>query len=134
MKHKLIIIFLMCTIPVLAVNNQSVKKIDVDKANKLISSNENNPDFVILDVRTPEEFSSGHLQNAVNIDYKSDNFKNELDKLDKQKTYVVHCRSGGRAAASVDIMKELGFENVYDMGGIVQWQEQGYDITKPENK
>ena len=139
MKHIniLIIISLVYIIPVLAVNsqeNQSVKKIDSVEAHKLITDNEINPDFVILDVRTPEEFNSGHIQNAINIDYKSSNFKDEVNKLDKNKIYAVYCHSGRRAAASADIMEQLGFKNLYNIGGVLQWQEAGYKLTDPENK
>ena len=139
MKHIniLIIISLVYIIPVLAVNsqeNQSVKKIDSVEAHKLITDNEINPDFVILDVRTPEEFNSGHIQNAINIDYKSANFRDEVNKLDKNKIYVVYCHSGRRATPSGDIMEQLGFKNIYNIGGVLQWQEAGYKLTDPENK
>ena len=135
--NKIIIIFLICTVPILAVNSQDyqiVKKIDSVEANKLITDNEINPDFVILDVRTPEEFNSGHIENAINIDYKSTNFKDEVKKLDKNKIYVVYCHSGRRAAASGDIMEQLGFKNIYNIGGVLQWQEAGYKLTDPESK
>ena len=134
---NLIILFLLLLIPVIAVNsqeNQSVNKIDSVEAHKLITDNEINPDFVILDVRTPEEFNSGHIQNAINIDYKSSNFKDEVNKLDKNKIYAVYCHSGRRAAASADIMEELGFKNIYNIGGVLQWQEAGYKLTDPENQ
>ena len=134
---RLLVISLVFMVPVLAVNsqeNQSVKKIDSVDAHKLITDNEINPDFVILDVRTPEEYNSGHIRNAINIDYKSSNFKDEVNKLDKNKIYAVYCHSGRRAAASADIMEELGFKNIYNIGGVLQWQEAGYKLTDPENQ
>jgi len=100
----------------------------------LIQENKNNPDFVILDVRTPKEFNSGHIENAANIDYKSKDFKEKVDKLDKNKTYALYCRSGRRAAASSDIMAELGFKHIYQFGGVKQWQEVGYSLTSPEGQ
>jgi len=100
----------------------------------LIKENKNNPDFVILDVRTPKEFNSGHIENAANIDYKSKDFKEKVDKLDKDKTYALYCGSGRRAAASSDIMGELGFKHIYDFGGIKEWKDAGYKLTPAEGQ
>ena len=86
---------------------------------------------MILDVRTPEEFSSGHLEDAVNINYYSINFQNDLAKLDKTKTYLIYCRSGSRSGRSLNLMKQLGFIRVYNVsGGILQWEKEGYRITQ----
>ena len=52
---------------------------------------------MILDVRTAEEYSGGHIEGSTNIDVKSESFKEEVGKLDKSKTYLVHCRTGGGA-------------------------------------
>ena len=139
MKHKniLIVAFLILITPLYVCASSdkgNVKKIDSTQAHKLIEDNAKNPDFVILDVRTPGEYNSGHINNAMNVDYKSDNFKDEVNKLDKNKTYAVYCHSGGRAAASADIMEQLGFKNIYEIGGVKQWQEAGYELTPPENK
>jgi rhodanese-related sulfurtransferase len=63
------------------------------------------------------------------IDYYSDTFKNELDKLDKNKTYLIYCRTGRRTGLTLDIMEEPGFIEVYNMlGGITQWQAKGYPV------
>ena len=110
-----------------------VKNLNTQEGYKLIEQNKNNPDFVILDVRTPDEFNSGHIQNAVNIDYKNPDFRENVDKLDKNKTYALYCRSGRRAVASSDIMADLGFKDIYQFGGVKQWQEAGYILTPQEN-
>ena len=61
------------------------------------------------------------------IDFYSDNFENELDKLDKNNTYLIYCRTGRRTGLTLSIMEELGFLRVYNMiGGITQWKEKGY--------
>jgi 3-mercaptopyruvate sulfurtransferase SseA len=60
--------------------------------------NQNDPDFVIIDCRTPEEYAGGHIEDSVNIDYRSDAFGDELEKLDRDRTYLIYCRSGGAAA------------------------------------
>ena len=84
-----------------------------------------NPKAVVLDIRTPAEFNEGHIPNAVNIDYKADSFESELGKLDRDATYVMHCRSGRRSANSFETFKKLGFKNVVHMDdGILGWKEE----------
>jgi len=84
---------------------------------------ENNPDAVLLDVRTAEEFRSGHLPNALNIDIHSPAFMAELDKLEKDKYYLVYCRSGARSYNACNIMVNNGFAKMANMmGGIVSWR------------
>ena len=81
--------------------------------------------------RTPEEFAEGHLENAVNIDYKSDTFKNEVDKLDRNGTYLIYCLSSRRSRYFQLIMKEKEFMEVYNMlGGILGWEDEGYAIVE----
>ena len=97
----------------------------------LIQANINNPDFVILDVRTPDEFSSGHLSGAINIDYEAATFKDDILKLDKDFTYLVYCRTGVRSGMAQNIMKEAGFKNVTSLiGGITEWMAQGFTVVK----
>jgi rhodanese-related sulfurtransferase len=104
-------------------NSDSFPTISPDKAVKLIKSNENNPEFVILDVRTVPEFEEAHLPEAMNLDFFSENFKEELAKKDKNKIYLVYCKSGKRSLNSVKIMEEMGFKEVYNLeGGIMKWQ------------
>ncbi|MCF4102469.1 rhodanese-like domain-containing protein [Gillisia sp. M10.2A] len=90
---------------------------------------ENTEDAVILDVRTEEEFIEGYIPEAKNIDiYKGQEFLDEVNKLDKSKTYYVYCRSGARSAQACALMHQEGFENAYNlMGGITEWDG---DIAK----
>lgn len=68
---------------------------------------------VILDVRTVDEYSNGHIPSAKNIDVlQSSAFKQQIESLPKNKTYLVYCRSGKRSATALNIMKESGFINV----------------------
>ncbi len=71
--------------------------------------------YIILDVRTPEEFQEQHLKNAINIDFYDSNFEQQLQKLDKNKRYVIYCRSGARSAIVLKWMKKLGFKEVYNI-------------------
>jgi rhodanese-related sulfurtransferase len=105
--------------------------ITTKEAFDLIQNNSENPDFVILDVRTLDEYNSGHIENASMLDFYNESFADDLDQLDKNDTYVVYCRTGNRSRSATDIMVELGFIDVYNMlGGIVQWDKDGYKIVK----
>tara|TARA_B100001093_G_scaffold272148_1_gene260099 strand:- start:209 stop:517 length:309 start_codon:yes stop_codon:yes gene_type:complete len=79
---------------------------------------------VTLDVRTPDEFNTSRISNSVNIDfYNPQLFIEEVQKLDKNVSYFVYCRTGVRSANSCLLMKELGFNNTYNLiGGIVDWK------------
>lgn len=110
---------------------EGVKQISAKDAASLIEQNKNNPDFIILDVRTQQEYSEGHIENAINMDVKSESFMEDAGKLDSGKTYIIHCRSGNRSAMAGAQLEELGFINVYDIkGGIVAWEEEGYPVAK----
>ena len=138
------LIFLAMILPILFVNvghadkdqkqpdgqTKGVKDIGVEEANQMIRNGQNQGNLVIIDVRTPEEFNQEHIENASNIDFYSDNFKAELNKLDKNKTYVIHCQSGGRSSRALEIMRELGFREAYNMGGIIEWKENGFPTTR----
>jgi rhodanese-related sulfurtransferase len=97
----------------------------------MIEENQDNPGLIIIDVRTQAEFDSGHIENAVNLDYNSDSFQQELDSLDKDKTYLVYCAVGVRSASALEMMEELGFMEAYNMlEGINQWQADGLPVTE----
>jgi len=110
---------------------QIIEDITPQEALTLIQENQNNPDFVIIDVRTPEEFAEGYIENAVIIDFRSETFMDELNKLDKDKTYVIYCRSGRRSSSALNTIAELNFREAYNiLGGITKWQEEGLPTTK----
>lgn len=88
------------------------------------------PAVVVLDVRTPEEFATGHLANAINIDAQSGSFEQQIASLDKDKTYAVYCRSGNRSQGAVAKMTDAGFANIVELeSGIVGWQSAGLPIV-----
>ena len=77
----------------------------------------------VVDVRTPDEFSKGHLQNALNIDWNGNTFDAEIAKLDKSKPVFVYCLSGGRSGQAAAKMRADGFKEVYELqGGIMKWR------------
>ena len=82
---------------------------------------------VVIDVRTPEEFATGHLSNAINIDSTAADFRQQLTALDKSKKYAIYCRSGNRSANALEIMRIMSFTSVVDLeGGIVAWERNHF--------
>lgn len=78
---------------------------------------------IVLDVRTPDEFSKGHLKQARNIDWNDNDFENEIKTLDKSQSVFIYCLSGGRSAAAATKMRSDGFTSVYELeGGIMKWR------------
>jgi thioredoxin 1 len=78
---------------------------------------------VIIDVRTPNEFSKGHLQNSQNIDINGNDFDKQIEMLDKAKPVFVYCLSGGRSSSAASKMRSNGFKEVYELdGGIMKWR------------
>ena len=108
-----------------------IEDIAPQEALTLIQNNQNNPDFVIIDVRTPGEFAGEHIENATNIDFYSEAFRDMLDNLDKNKSYLIYCAVGGRSGSALDIMAELNFREAYNiLGGINQWKAEGLPTVK----
>ena len=110
---------------------QIIEDVTLEEAFTLIEDNRSNQDFVIIDVRTPEEYASGHIERAINLDFYSETFKDELDELDRDKTYLIYCRTARRSGKALDMMEELGFREVYNMlGGMVRWEVVGLPTVK----
>ena len=89
--------------------------------------NQQLPENIILDVRTKEECSESKIPGSLSIDYYSENFKDNLDKLNKNLNYYIYCRSGNRSGKTVMILREKGFKNVFNLeGGILAWKKENY--------
>jgi len=101
---------------------QLIKDITPIDASKLIEKYKDDPNFIILDVRTREEFSEDRIANAKNLDFYSRNFEEQLEKMDKEKKYLIYCVSGGRSTKTMEMMKDLGFKEIYNIeGGFTLW-------------
>ena len=110
---------------------QIIEDVPLEEAFALMEDNRSNQNFVIIDVRTPEEYANGHIEKAINLDFYSETFKDELDTLDRDKVYLIYCRSANRSGKALDMMAELGFSEVYNMlGGMVRWEEVGLPVVK----
>lgn len=84
--------------------------------------------FVVIDVRTAEEYSEAHVSDSINIDFLKSDFESKISKLDKNKTYKVYCRSGNRSSQAERIMKSLGFKDVENIGSVSQASKR---LNKP---
>ncbi len=80
------------------------------------------PEIVLIDCRTPAEFASGHLKNAINYNFNSGEFEDMIPQLEKEHNYFIYCRSGARSAAAANILINSGFSKVTNLlGGILGW-------------
>jgi len=106
-------------------------KIDHVSAVKAAELMKKDPAIAIIDIRTPDEYATGHIPKSFNIDFKADNFEDELNTLDKNKTYLVHCRSGGRSSSSLNTFKKLGFKHIIHLdGGMMDWGREQLPVKK----
>jgi rhodanese-related sulfurtransferase len=105
--------------------------ITAQEAYSLVQENLDNPDFMIIDVRTPDEYASGHIENSVLINISGDDFEAKIGELDREGRYLVYCKSGGRSRSAAGYMQEQGFQEVYNMlGGIGAWISAGFPTVK----
>lgn len=98
--------------------NDTVKNITVKELKTIIE----NKKVQLIDVRTLEEYEQGHIKNALLVDYFSDDFKDQINRLDKSKPVYFYCRSGRRSAKASKISSKLGFKEIYNVkGGYLAW-------------
>ena len=118
---KFILSLIIITAFTLGVNAQNSKHQILDKATYQDSLVQ--PNVTLIDVRTSEEYESGHLDKAQNIDFLNEElFITEIEKFDKSQPIYIYCRSGNRSGKAATLMQELGFQNIYDLeGGYLNW-------------
>lgn len=97
---------------IISCSNKGYKNINLKKAVKTINTSTN---LILLDVRTAEEYSSGYIPNSINIDVLSSDFKSKIELLDKNKEYLIYCRSGNRSTIASSIMATNGFIKIYNL-------------------
>jgi len=121
-------------------NSESKKTINTKQAKRKMGSHLISPaefkkkvdsgEYMIVDIRTLEEFQAGHIKGAINVDFYSPDFKSKVAKLDRNKKYLYYCRSGHRSGQASALAKELGFNVAYELkGGINTWKEAGYEVN-----
>ena len=122
---------LTCLLAVLGLNTacgqQNFENADVQGFAELVSDT----NVVVLDVRTADEFAEGHIERAVNIDYKKDDFMDRAKAtLPTGKTIAIYCRSGRRSANAASMLAPEGYVLVNLKGGIIDWQNAGMPVVK----
>ncbi|MFM2369045.1 MAG: hypothetical protein RL619_1345 [Bacteroidota bacterium] len=129
--HSIYLIIL--SFVILSCNGQTSKNVKTIEAKAFAEKIAATPNPQILDVRTPEEFVSGHIDNAKNVDWLSNDFVTNTAKFDKSKPVFVYCKSGGRSQKAAEKLSELGFTTIYQLdGGILKWDAAG--LSKPSDK
>ena len=87
-------------------------------------------DYTLIDVRTQDEFDLGHIDSAINLDFYSETFQNDILSLPKNETIVLYCRTNNRSSKTANILKENGFKEISVLeGGITDWVKNGNDIN-----
>ena len=87
-------------------------------------------DYTLIDVRTQDEFDLGHIDSAINLDFYSDSFQNDILSLPKNETIVLYCRTNNRSSKTATILKENGYREILVIrGGITEWVKKGNDIN-----
>jgi len=109
--------------------------VSVEEAFNIIKENESNSQFVLLDVRTKAEYNEGHLKNATQNDFFAPDFYNWLLNLEKEKRYLIYCRTDNRAQKVFNRLKSAKFKHIqYIKGGFTAWANSGYPVERPEYK
>ena len=110
-----------------AVEEVWMSRIDPERAADLVG----NGKVTVIDIRTPAEFSQGHLAGATNINFMARDFADRVSLLDPGKTYLLHCATGRRSTRSLAVFKKLNFKSVFHMdGGIKAWKSEGQPVLE----
>lgn len=94
-----------------------IEHLDADQIKVILESEKVN----VVDVRTPEEYSAGHIEGAININFYDNDFESQIEKLDTELKTIVYCAVGGRSSASLYKFKTKGFKHVVELNG-------GFDV------
>jgi rhodanese-related sulfurtransferase len=87
--------------------------------------------LIVIDVRTPEEYQSGHIPGAININVNDPSFQEKAKTIDSNKKILVYCRSGHRSTIASNQLKDLGFTKIYNLkGGIMAWEKENGKIEQ----
>lgn len=123
MKINLLILLLAILSFTSCAQKSEVKQVTSAEALQLISENKN---LIVLDVRTPMEFESGHIKGAINININDPDAFPKIDKLDHNAEYLVHCRTNHRSNIAVKHMEKSGFKSIFQMSdGYNGWNQNG---------
>jgi len=118
-----------CSTMIFACSSPQTNEMSLLNSEQAHSMLQENKDLVLLDVRTPEEYASGHISGASNLNY-YENFESQLSQLDKNQKYLVYCAVGGRSGQAAKLMKQKGYQ-VFDLeGGVKAWNSEGLPLVQ----
>ena len=129
------IVFLLLSIYFINAENSKSKgvfmNLSVEEFYKKIIDTSGDKNYILIDVRTPAEYKESHIDKSINIDFYAKDFKDQINKLDKSKKYLLYCHSGNRSGQTLDLMKKADFLEVYNLkGGIGSWSSKSYPLVK----
>lgn len=128
MNTKFIKLIVLLFITSIQLNAQQATEVNSTKVVQMLKSDSK---LILLDVRTPDEFSSGHIKGAINIDVRQPDALNKIEKLDRNAKYIVYCRTNNRSGYIINSMVKSGFKTVYQMtDGITGWNQNGLPVNK----
>ena len=108
-----------------------LRGISAGQFKRILDQHREDPDVVLLDIRTPAEYKSGHISGAILLDYYASDFVDRLKGLDRDKTYLIYCRSGNRSGKSLAIFEKLGFRHAYHLEtGIRGWMQERFPLVQ----
>lgn len=131
-----IIITLLAFLPFFYVSAQEKELLSPQDFQQKVDASVNDPSTIILDVRTQDEFNTGHIDRAMLIDYRSQDFSQQIKRLDPNKKYLIYCRSGVRSSEAIDSLKLLGFNHLLELeGGLNAWKQNKLPVVGvPDDK
>ncbi len=119
---------LLCSLLLTACETVAQNKLAPDAYQAALQAAQN---VQLVDVRTPDEYRSGYIAGAVNINSHDADFAQQLARLDKEKPLMVYCAVGGRSGKAAAKLTEMGFKNVIDLeGGMTAWKAKGKPVVK----
>lgn len=116
MMKKILILLLFVFL--IGCGSSSITKITAEEGKTMLDENQ---EIILLDVRTASEYNEGHIENALLLPLDQIESKASETIPDKDAVYIIYCRSGNRSNQAANLLKDLGYTNLYDMGGIIDW-------------
>ncbi|WP_424356385.1 rhodanese-like domain-containing protein [Methanobacterium sp. MBAC-LM] len=115
----------------MSAHRKEFEEIEPKEVFTILEKHRDDPDFVVMDVRTPEEYDEGHIENAYLLNFKSGSFEDELENMDKNKKYYVYCRTGRKSRKAVELMEKRGYSEAHSViGGIDKWKRSRLPVEK----
>ena len=115
----------------MSAHKREFEEIEPKEVFNILEKHRDNPEFVVLDVRTPEEYEEGHIENAYLLNAKSKDFEDELGRMDKNRKYFVYCRTGRKSRKAVELMEKDGYNEAHSIvGGMDKWKLRRLPVEK----